>query len=219
MRYLFLALLLVLASPALADMERDESYLALVDGAQRDAQQAPWCKIRDNYYSTSFYAAHKDGVKKAMEAVARRLMKEKTSESVKAYEQFMRENAGSPVTHLYAISLYNFHKQMAKMKKEPPLPDVGKGIHYIRVLDEEEAARRLVACINKGMDGKSMDTAYRVADHDEAEAVIQQLSGLAADQTEPMEASGRKYEILTVQIPDGGPQQKVWFELQPPRVQ
>jgi hypothetical protein len=219
MRYLLIALLVLLSSPALADMERDQTYLALVDGAQRDAQGASWCKIRDNYYSTSFYTANKDSVKKAMGAVASRLMKEKSSEAVAAYEQFMRENAGTPVTHIYAIDLYNFHKQMVKMKKDAPLPDVGKGIHYIRILDEEEAVKRLVACINKGMDGKSMDTSYRVADHDEAVAVVQHLSGLDVDKTEPMDASGRKYEILTVQIPDGGPLQKIWFELQPPVVQ
>jgi hypothetical protein len=216
--FLFLALVL-LAAPALAqDNDRDKLYLSLVDAARTDVREARWCKIRDLYYGTSFYAAHKGAVKKAAGEAARRLMSEKSSEAVAAFEQFMREHGGSASAHLYAIEMYNWNKEMMKRKKESVLPDLGKGIHYIRIMDEEESAKALVDCAARGGDGKSMETAYRVADHDEAEAMVQQFSGLGVDSTESMEAGGKNYEILTVKIPDG-PVQKVWFVFQPPRYQ
>lgn len=216
---LFLALLLLFASPAFAEeTERDTLYLSLVDSAKRDVVEARWCKIRDLYFNTSFYAANKGAVRKAVGVVAKQLMSERSSEAVAAYEQFMREHGGSVVAHLYSIDMYNWNKENMKVTKESVLPDLGKGIHYIRIMDEEETAKALVACVIKGFDGKSMDTAYRVADHDEAEAVVKQISGLKTDSTESMEASGRTYEILTVKIPDG-PVQKVWFAFQTPRVQ
>lgn len=215
---LFLALLLLFAGPAAAEeSERDKLYLSLVDAAKRDVTEARWCKIRDLYFNTSFYAANKGAVRKAAGAIAKQLITEKSSEAVAAYEKFMRENGGSIVAHVYAIDMYNWNKENFKVTKESALPDLGKGIHYIRIMDEEETAKALVVCATKGFDGKSMDTAYRVADHDEAEAVVKHISGLKVDSTESMEASGKTYEILTVKIPEG-PVQKIWFVFQLPRV-
>lgn len=217
--FVIFALMLFCAAPAAADdAQRDETYLSLVDASKSDVKEARWCKIRDLYFNTSYYKATNAGVRKSISAVAKVLMTERSSESVAAFETFMREHGGSLAAHIYAIDMYKWNKENMKVTKESVLPDLGKGIHYIRVLDEEEIANGLAACASKGGDGKSMDTAYRVADHDEAEALVKHLSGLPVSATEAMEASGRKYEILTVKIPDG-PTQKLWFILQIPRVQ
>ncbi|MEZ0260899.1 MAG: hypothetical protein ACAH80_07805 [Alphaproteobacteria bacterium] len=216
---LLFSLLLLCASPVMAEEnERDSFYLSLVDASRKDVKEARWCKIRDLYYNTSFYKTANGSAKKAMGPVAKRLMSERSSEAVAAYESFMREHGGSLAAHMYAIDMYLWNKQNMKAKKESVLPDLGKGIHYIRIMDEEETAKALATCAARGGDGKSMETAYRVADHDEAEALLQQISGLHADGTESMDAADKKYEILTVNIPDG-PTQKVWFTLQTPQVQ
>lgn len=219
---LILALLCALAAPARAQDENtnaDAAYLSLVDAAVADPVHADWCGIRDKYADSSFYRA--DGGPADLARVpqmGKRMLMERSAESVAAFRVFSRQQFGSVNAHRYAAYLYKWHMELAHEKLETVLPDFGKGIDYIDFNLEKRAARELLKCIVSTGDGKSAKTAYHAITADEEIVLVEQYFRVAAQQATMRRDGDLIYSIIVAEIPNG-PKVDVWFRLDPRMVQ
>lgn len=215
----FIAACLVFAAPAeiLAETpaaDRDAEYLKLADAAAEKPAEAKWCDIRAMYPETSFYRAHLGiEIKKQTMEAGRRMLMEKTVDSVAAFRDFMRKNAAAVGAHYYAAYLYNWNSDLVKQKMEALLPDFGNGIDYIDPAFEKKAAEALLGCLLKTGDGRSLETAYRVVTVDEEEIIAEKYFRVEPVKIEKQRDNGHVYNILTVQIPDSKVRQQIYFQL------
>lgn len=219
----FLLIVFVLcafATPARADdANADAAYLSQVDAAVADPVHADWCGIRDKYADSSFYRT--DGGPADLARVpqmGKRMLMERSTESVAAFKTFSRQQFGSVNAHRYAAYLYKWHMELAHEKLEPVLPDFGKGIDYIDFNLEKRAARELLKCIVATGDGKSAKTAYHAITADEEIVLVEQYFRVAAQQATMRREGDTVYSIIVAEIPNG-PKVDVWFRLDPRMVE
>lgn len=199
-------------APALQN--RDAEYLKLADAAAAKPAEAKWCDIRAMYPETSFYREHLgiEVEKRTMEA-GRRMLMEKTIDAVADFRDFLRKNAAAAGAHYYAAYLYNWNNDLVKQKMEALLPDFGSGIDYIDPVFEKKAAEGLMGCLLKTGDGRSLATAYQVVTVDEEKIMVEKYFRVEPVKIDKQRENGHVYNILTVQIPESGQRQDIYFQL------
>lgn len=219
MRILFFATLLCLLATSARAADKDAEYLALVDSAAAAPQSAKWCEIRDIYPDTSFYRAlGNPGAAQKAEEAGKKMILDKSRESVEKFKRFSREHFGNLGAHRYAAYLYKWNRELLKEGMDGPLPDFGKGIDYIDNKLEKLAAKALLDCAVATGDGRTPATGFNVITADEQRIIIEQYFRVDATEAKLSKDGDRVNSIVTVQIPDGAAVQ-VHFRLDPRMVQ
>ncbi len=215
---LFAAFLCLFAATAFA-ADKDAEYLALVDSAVAAPQAAKWCEIRDIYPDTSFYRAlGNPGAAQKAEEAGKKMILDKSRESVEKFKRFSREHFGNLGAHRYAAYLYKWNRELLKEGMDGPLPDFGKGIDYIDNKLEKLAAKALLDCAIATGDGRTPATGFNVITADEQRIIIEQYFRVDATEAKLSKDGDRVNSVVTVQIPDGAAA-AVHFRLDPRMVQ
>ncbi len=206
MRFYVFAFLTVFAlSPQTAQAaDKDAEYLALADAAVAAPDTAKWCEIREMYPDTSFYRAlgNPAQAQKAEEA-GKRMILDKSKESVEKFKRFSREHFGNLGAHRYAAYLYKWNRELIKEGMDGPLPNFGKGIDYIDNKLEKKAAKALLDCAVATGDGRTPATGFKVITGDEQRIIIEQYFRVDATEARMSRDGARVNSIVKVQIPDG----------------
>ena len=219
MRILSFALLLSLLTAPAQAADKDTEYLALVDSATAAPQTAKWCEIRDMYPDTSFYRAlGNPGAAQKAEEAGKKMILDKSKESVEKFKRFSREHFGNLGAHRYAAYLYKWNRELLKEGMDGPLPDFGKGIDYIDNKLEKLAAKALLDCAVATGDGRTPATGFNVITADEQRIIIEQYFRVDATEAKLSKDGDRVNSIVTVQIPDCAAAD-VHFRLDPRMVQ
>jgi hypothetical protein len=219
MRILLFAMLLCLFTTSARAADKDAEYLALVDSATAAPQSAKWCEIRNTYPDTSFYRAlGNPGTAQKAEEAGKKMILDKSRESVEKFKRFSREHFGNLGAHRYAAYLYKWNRELLKEGMDGPLPDFGKGIDYIDNKLEKLAAKALLDCAVATGDGRTPTTGFNVITADEQRIIIEQYFRVDATEAKLSKDGDRVNSVVTVQIPDGAAAQ-VHFRLDPRMVQ
>jgi hypothetical protein len=206
MRIFLLALFIIFACcPFEAQAaDKDAEYLALVDAAIAAPDTAKWCDIRDMYPDTSFYRAlGNPAVPQKAEEAGKRMILDKSQESVEKFKRFSREHFGNLGAHRYAAYLYKWNRELIREGMDGPLPDFGKGIDYIDNKLEKKAAKALLDCAVATGDGRTPATGFKVITADEQRIIIEQYFRVDATEARMSRDGERVNSIVKVQIPDG----------------
>lgn len=206
MRFYFLALLaIVFLIPQAARAEdKDLEYLALADAAIAAPDTAKWCEIRDMYPDTSFYRAlGNPGQAQKAEEAGKRMILDKSKESVEKFKRFSREHFGNLGAHRYAAYLYKWNRELIKEGMDGPLPNFGSGTDYINNKLEKMAAKALLDCAIATGDGRTPATGFRVITADEQRIIIEQYFRVDATEARMSRDGARVNSIVKVQIPEG----------------
>lgn len=199
----FLAVFSFLGSNAQA-ADRDAEYLGMVDAAIAAPDTAKWCEIRDMYPDTSFYRAlGNPGQAQKAEEAGKRMILDKSKESVEKFKRFSREHFGNLGAHRYAAYLYKWNRELIKEGMDGPLPDFGKGIDYIDNKLEKKAAKALLDCAVATGDGRTPATGFKVITGDEQRIIIEQYFRVDATEARISRDGEKVHSIVKVQIPDG----------------
>lgn len=184
--------------------DRDTEYLAMVDAAVAEPDTAKWCEIRDMYPDTSFYRAlGNPGQAQKAEEAGKRMILDKSKESVEKFKRFSREHFGNLGAHRYAAYLYKWNRELIKEGMDGPLPNFGKGVDYIDNKLEKKAAKALLDCAVATGDGRTPATGFRVITGDEQRIIIEQYFRVDATESRLSRDGERVNSIVKVQIPDG----------------
>lgn len=206
MRIFLLAFFIILAFYPLEAQaaDKDAEYLALVDAAIAAPDTAKWCDIRDMYPDTSFYRAlGNPAVPQKAEEAGKRMILDKSQESVEKFKRFSREHFGNLGAHRYAAYLYKWNRELIREGMDGPLPDFGKGIDYIDNKLEKKAAKALLDCAVATGDGRTPATGFKVITADEQRIIIEQYFRVDATEARMSRDGERVNSIVKVQIPDG----------------
>lgn len=206
MRIFLLAFFIILAFGPLEAQaaDKDAEYLALVDAAIAAPDTAKWCDIRDMYPDTSFYRAlGNPAVPQKAEEAGKRMILDKSQESVEKFKRFSREHFGNLGAHRYAAYLYKWNRELIREGMDGPLPDFGKGIDYIDNKLEKKAAKALLDCAVATGDGRTPATGFKVITADEQRIIIEQYFRVDATEVRMSRDGERVNSIVKVQIPDG----------------
>ncbi|HYD16900.1 MAG TPA: hypothetical protein VEF76_00305 [Patescibacteria group bacterium] len=214
MKFVLTLLMLISISPARAESP-DEGYLALVDQAVASPGTAKWCEIRESYPGTTFYRALGNPAQaQKAEAAGKKIILEKSRQSVDEFKKFMREHFGNLGAHRYAAYLYKWNRELVKEGMEGPLPDFGKGVDYIDNKLEKLATKSLLDCIIATGSGRDRGNAFRVITADEQRILVEQYFRVDATESGLSRDGEKVFSTLKVKIPDG-PLVDVYFELDP----
>lgn len=195
---------LVFCAPVVYAADKDTEYLSLVDAAIAAPETAKWCEIRDLYPDTSFYRAlGNPGQSQKAEEAGKRMILDKSKESVEKFKRFMHEHFGNQGAHRYAAYLYKWNRELLKEGMDGPLPDFGKGIDYIDNKLEKKAAKALLDCVVATGDGRTPATAFKIITTDEQRILIEQYFRVDMTEARLAREGDRVSSIIKVQIPDG----------------
>ncbi len=194
----------LLGADAARAADKDADYLTLVDAAIAAPETAKWCEIREMYPDTSFYRAlGNPGLPQKAEEAGKRMILDKSKESVEKFKRFSREHFGNLGAHRYAAYLYKWNRELIKEGMDGPLPDFGKGIDYIDNKLEKKAAKALLDCAVSTGDGRTPATGFKVITADEQRIIIEQYFRVDATEARLSRDGDRVNSIVKVQIPDG----------------
>lgn len=194
---------------------KDKEYLALVDAARAAPEKAEWCKIRELYPDTSFYRALGDPLERGKsQAIGKKLIIDRTPDSLDIFKKFMYEHFGNLDSHRYAAYLYRWNNDLTSQRMQGILPGAVKGrINYIDYKLARQGAREMMKCFVASGNGKSYETAYRAIQADEMFILIEQYFHVDATGGQTISKDGKAYTIVGVQIPESRQKLNIYFHL------
>lgn len=201
-------------SQAAAPVTKDKEYLALVDAALADPKKAEWCKIRELYPDTSFYRALGNPLQRGKsQTVGKKLIIDRTPDSLDVFKKFLYEHFGNLDSHRYAAYLYRWNNDLTSQGMQGILPARKGKVDYIDYNLARQGAGEIMKCFVATGDGKSYETAYRTIQADEMFLLIEQYFHVDATGGQTFGRDGKVYTVVGVQIPESRQQLNIFFRL------